>query len=255
MFDIKSNYNDKIIRVEIPVKHKTICVSVSGGADSALLLWNILRYQKQTNNRFKVIIYTTSPRTRRYFNFYHALQVQRWIFNDIKFKGFDRQIHPPSTKINGFDHDYVWCTFHTYENKTSAQYSHMRKIGSEYKPTLFISGRTSWPQSKELPPYWVSDSNNPIQVAEALSYARSSDSPVLERLQDTDPNADKWFAPDTFYYIPLISMDKKWIWGSYKHYKIAGLWNATRSCEGNGKILDGNCGTCWWCLERKWAKS
>lgn len=241
MFNIKSNYNDKIIRIEIPEKHKTICVNVSGGADSALLLWNILRYQKQTNNRFKIIIYTSAPRTRRYFNFYHALQVQRWIFN--------------TTQFDDFDHDYVWCTFRTYDNMTSAQYSHMRKIGSEYKPTLFISGRTSWPQSEELPPHWTSDSNNPIEVAEALSYTRSSDSPVLERLQDTDPNADKWFAPDTFYYTPLISVDKKWIWGSYKHYKIAGLWNATRSCEGDGKILDGNCGACWWCLERKWAKS
>ena len=241
MFNIKSNYNDKIIKVEIPEKHKTICVNVSGGADSALLLWNILRYQKLTNNRFKIILYTTSPRTRRSFNFYHALQVQRWIFN--------------TTQFDDFNHDYVWCTYRTYQNDTSAQYSHMRKIGSEYKPTLFISGRSSWPQSKELPPHWTTDSGNVITKAEARSYTRSSDSPILERLQDADPYADNWFAPDTFYYIPLISVDKKWIWGSYKHYKIANLWNTTRSCEGDIKILDNRCGECWWCLERNWAKS
>ena len=196
-------YNNKIIRVEIPEKHKTICVNVSGGADSALLLWNILRYQKQTNNRFKIIIYTTTPRKRRHFNFYHALQVKNWIFN--------------RTQSDDFNHDYVWCTFHTYSNDTSDQYSHWRKIATEYKPTLFISGRSSWPQSDELPPPWTADSNKSIEVAEANSYKRNNNSLVLERLQDTDPDADKWFAPDTFYYIPLISVDKKWIWGSYKH--------------------------------------
>ena len=241
MFNIKSNYNDKIVRVEIPEKHKTICVTVSGGADSALLLWKILRYQKQTNNRFKIIMYTSSPRTKRCFNFYHSLQVQRWIFD--------------TTQFDGFNHDYAWCTFRTYGGLTSAQYSHWRKLATEYKPTLFISGRTSWPQSKELPPHWTTNSDQAIEVAEANSYKRNGEAPILERLQDTDPNADKWFAPDTFYYTPLISVDKRWIWGSYKHYKIAGLWNTTRSCEGDIKILDNICGECWWCLERSWAKS
>jgi hypothetical protein len=243
MFEIKSTYNKESIKVNIQDNHKTVCVSVSGGTDSALLLWNILQYQKETNNRFKVIIYTSSGRTKKYFNFYHALKVQQWIFNHT-----------------GFDHNYVWCTFKQKASITSSMYKHMKSISLLHKPTLFISGRTSWPPEDQLPAYWkkgqtTSHTGLRISTTEAITYGRDKNQPVLERLQDEDPQANKWFKPDTFYYTPMISVDKKWIWGSYKHYGIEDLWNATRSCEGEQPILNEKCGTCWWCKEREWAKT
>ena len=54
MFDIKSTHNNKTLNINIPNEHKVVCVSVSGGADSALMLWHLLNYQKETNNRKKI---------------------------------------------------------------------------------------------------------------------------------------------------------------------------------------------------------
>ena len=239
MFEIKSNYNNNRINIYIPPRHKTICVSVSGGTDSALLLWNIFQHQKDTNNAFKVVIYTTAPRTKKYFNFYHALNVQNWIFDYTQ-----------------FDHDYSWCTFHRYNSQSSEMYTQMKAIGLAYNPTLFISGRTSWPQSGDLPPFWDSNRNDQkISKTEAITYTRNIDDPVMEKLQDADPTARTWFPEDSFYYTPMISVDKKWIRGSYEYYGITDLWNTTRSCEGEQPILQQTCGECWWCLEREWAKT
>ena len=243
MVAIKSTHNDKSIELQISEEHKTICVSCSGGADSALLLWEKLQHQKQTNNKFKVIIYTSSGRTKNYFNFYHALKVINWIFDYTK-----------------FDHDYSWCTFRQKATITSSMYKHMKAIALLHKPTLFISGRTSWPPEDQLTPYWkegqtTNSEGLPFSMSEIITYQRNKDAPVMEKLQDTDNDANKWFANDTYYYTPMISVDKKWIWGSYKHYKIVGLWNTTRSCEGDQSILEQSCGKCWWCLEREWAKS
>ena len=239
---IKSTHNDQEINLYIPPRHKIVTVSVSGGADSALLLWHLLKYQKESNNSFKVIIYTSAGRNRTYFNFYHALKVQQWIFNYTQ-----------------FDHNYSWCTFKHKDTTTSNMYNHMKIISKKFKSTLFISGRSSWPQSDGLKPYYTEGmtigwNGFPITEEEKVSYARDKNSPSMENIVSVDPGANKWFSNDTYYYTPLIAVDKKWIWGSYKYYGIEDLWNTTRSCEGEQPILHQTCGKCWWCLEREWAK-
>ena len=239
---IKSTYNDQETNLYIPPRHKIVTISVSGGADSALLLWHLLKYQKESNNSFKVIIYTSAGRNRTYFNFYHALKVQQWIFNYTQ-----------------FDHNYSWCTFKHKDTTTSNMYNHMKIISKKFKSTLFVSGRSSWPQSDGLKPYYTEGmtigwNGFPITEEEKVSYARDKDGPSMENIVSVDPGANKWFSNDTYYYTPLIAVDKKWIWGSYKYYGIEGLWNTTRSCEGLQAILEKPCGECWWCKEREWAK-
>jgi hypothetical protein len=243
MFEIRSTFNDKVINVYIPPRHKTICVSLSGGVDSALLLWHILQYQKEVNNKFKIILYTTGGRNRTYFNFYHALKVQQWIFN-----------------YTNFNHNYSWCTFKQQQTMTSSMYPHMKAIGKIYRTTLFISGRTSWPPKDKLKPYWEpgelkTTDGNDVTKAEAITFSRQSSDPLMEKLQNSDSDADKWFLPESYFYTPLIPVDKKWVWGSYNYYGIKDLINATRSCEGKQPILNDPCGKCWWCLERSWAIS
>jgi hypothetical protein len=237
MFEIQSKYNDKVIQVNIPQRHKVICVNVSGGADSALLLYKTMQYQKETNNRFKIIAYTSAGRTRTFFNFYHASKVQYWITDQTQ-----------------FEHNLSWCTFKRRDTNTSAQYSHFKIIAMQHQATLFVSGRTAWPPKDELPPYWQLGDDLKLSKAEAQSYTRNSNMNPYQKYGDDDPKAHKWFKPNSYFYMPFISVDKKWIWGSYKHYGIEALWNATRSCEGYQQILQPSCQECWWCKEREWAK-
>lgn len=58
---------------------------------------------------------------------------------------------------------------------------------------------------------------------------------------------------DTRVYIPLYNHNKKDIAKLYKHFKLEKtLLPVTRSCE-NDNHINGHCGTCWWCHERIWA--
>lgn len=58
---------------------------------------------------------------------------------------------------------------------------------------------------------------------------------------------------DTRAYIPLFNHNKKDIAKLYKHFDLEKLLlPATRSCE-NDSHPDSHCGSCWWCHERIWA--
>ena len=58
---------------------------------------------------------------------------------------------------------------------------------------------------------------------------------------------------DTRAYIPLFNHNKKDIAKLYKHYALEKtLLPVTRSCE-DDYHPNGHCGSCWWCNERLWA--
>ena len=50
---------------------------------------------------------------------------------------------------------------------------------------------------------------------------------------------------------PFVNIDKRFIMQCYKDFEIEELLELTNSCT----IPIGNCGECWWCQERAWAKS
>jgi hypothetical protein len=57
------------------------------------------------------------------------------------------------------------------------------------------------------------------------------------------------------------NVDKKFISFLYTYFNVNDLFDLTRSCEAVPDLEFGfnpdfeklPCGTCWWCLERKWA--
>jgi hypothetical protein len=58
---------------------------------------------------------------------------------------------------------------------------------------------------------------------------------------------------DTRAYIPLFNHNKKDIAKLYRFFNLEkSLLPVTRSCE-NDDHPDSHCGTCWWCCERVWA--
>lgn len=62
---------------------------------------------------------------------------------------------------------------------------------------------------------------------------------------------------------PLRFVDKSWVLNKYKELDIMGLFNLTRSCEGDFEDIDYTnyspgmyvplCNECFWCKERAWA--
>jgi hypothetical protein len=58
---------------------------------------------------------------------------------------------------------------------------------------------------------------------------------------------------DNRVYVPLYNYNKKDIARLYRHFGLEQkLLPVTRSCE-NDNHLDSHCGNCWWCHERVWA--
>jgi 7-cyano-7-deazaguanine synthase in queuosine biosynthesis len=62
---------------------------------------------------------------------------------------------------------------------------------------------------------------------------------------------------------PFRFIEKSWVVSQYKKFKIMNLFDLTRSCEGEIEGIDyktytpgqyvPTCGTCFWCKERAWA--
>ncbi len=63
---------------------------------------------------------------------------------------------------------------------------------------------------------------------------------------------------------PFRFIQKDWVYKQYKNLDILWLWNNTRSCEGTFENIDYTnydphkttvpvCGECFWCKEREWA--
>lgn len=68
-----------------------------------------------------------------------------------------------------------------------------------------------------------------------------------------DGNSIDALTLDSRTYIPLYNHNKKDIAKLYRHFDLEQtLLPVTRSCE-NDNHPDGHCGTCWWCHERVWA--
>jgi hypothetical protein len=54
-------------------------------------------------------------------------------------------------------------------------------------------------------------------------------------------------------YGPWWNQDKKFVRQVYEEFDMLNrLFPITRSCE-DPELLEGHCGRCWWCEERRWA--
>jgi len=57
---------------------------------------------------------------------------------------------------------------------------------------------------------------------------------------------------DNRVYIPFVNLNKKDIAAMYAELGIVEVFLASRSCE-DATHIGSHCGKCWWCDERKWA--
>jgi len=53
------------------------------------------------------------------------------------------------------------------------------------------------------------------------------------------------------YYLPFVNINKQKVASLYRTLGIEDLYSLTRSCEST-IINDRHCGNCWWCKERIW---
>jgi 7-cyano-7-deazaguanine synthase in queuosine biosynthesis len=218
---------DQTIDFFIPDQYKKIAINCSGGADSSILLYTTVKFL-QEHNRLdtKIIVLTCANDFKGRWNAKNATSVINFIIE--------------KTKTQAIDLHLIY-----YRDFQKTEYFH--KIESELfssnKIDLVVSGITANPLDNTV----VLNINN-----ELIDLKTDA---LVER---NKTNRDAWYKNSyNTWYNPFVNVDKKAIAALYKHYNITdSLLPLTRSCESFADVTENftkPCGTCWWCLERKWA--
>ena len=219
--------------VEIPLNKdwQRIGISLSGGADSALLAYFIME------NTSADIYFTTQIRMwkTRPWQEYVAQDVVHW---------FQRRYQNRIEHLTNFVPPEMEEPNTTY---ITDEYGKL-KPGNR----IILRAHNEYVVHKYKLNAWYAGVNlNPQEPLEGAPVDRNTAiiSPVLIHMGIP-------------VHHPFVNVQKDWIVRRYIENNINDLFNITRSCEGEFKNLNytnytpyqtvPTCGTCFWCLEREW---
>ena len=226
-FDISNvmSNNNKIVRigsVQIPIHTgDNIGISLSGGLDSALLLYVLM---SNMNKNQTLHIYSMAKKEAFYDSAIFSPKIIRFCLEKTKFINIRQHILyiPYSISDTGQSgHDII------YQNPLKDFYDHSIDI--------FYSGVTANPPEEDMANF------NPSTLVDVETVRN-----ILDR-----ENIYRYDRDGRMHSItPFINSNKREIFKAYEKLGILDLVKLTRSCIGNK--VDGHCNRCWWCEERKW---
>jgi 7-cyano-7-deazaguanine synthase in queuosine biosynthesis len=192
-------------------------ISLSGGADSAILLYILM---KNYDGPIDVIV-CTEPRLPNRLAPRYATEV---VHKCIELTGNSNvTIHTFFVKEKTFD---------SWFNGLVVMFE---KIGSS---TLY-TGVTAFPDEQSLATFNSYDDDK-----HKLKEVLSKRDPTIER---------PVYYREGKIYTPMFNIDKRKVAELYKELNVLeSLYPHTRSCE-SPTLTEGHCGECWWCEERHWA--
>ena len=229
-------YNDKWSR---------IAISLSGGADSALLSYILCLQAKEVNPKLSIHVishircWKTKPWQQfdsekvynylsKKFNFLNWYRHVNFIAPDLEYGNTGPTIQDEYGKMVSGDNIQIR--------------SYSEFICHYYNIDAYYNAVTRNPKTKNI------------------------EGKMTERDVDpTDDNKHLRMMPHMHGYAihPFRFIDKSWVIKQYKRLGITDLLNITRSCEGEFEGMNyssyrfGNkvptCGECFWCKEREWA--
>lgn len=220
----------------IPEQFEKLMVSVSGGADSALLLYLVVKELKTTGRDDVVVnIMTIANSAKRNWNARKAASVIDYVQTRTNYKniGVHYSFYRPEQEEKYF---------------TAFIYKHADLMD------LYIHGTTKNPPPGTIVKNINGGNEDLLKNGGAVESRNNPSKPYFMKslypgLEIGQINA--W-----------THVDKKFIADQYKKFGLEkDLLPLTRSCEARPKPPDWHdrefehrpCGKCWWCLEKKWA--
>jgi len=251
------------VKLNIDKSDKHITIGMSGGMDSAMLLW-LLAYHIDKNNWDTTIHQWSVCLDERPFQVHHAKKVIQFVKDSFPNVEFGEHRTSVANSIEYVDHgtELSW------------------EMAYDWKMTKLFNGVTLNP-SKNEQQYWG--------VAwEKRALNRDDDTVGWDEEEIKEihlPIIDNEFGPEAkalcgkewnqkaiddlcdqgrkvsdykfFENLPFIHDDKRIVLALYKKYGLLlELAPLTRSCEGPWERTDGfktECKRCWWCIEKQWA--
>jgi hypothetical protein len=218
-------------------------ISVSGGADSALLSYLLCSLITRLNSDVEIhIISHIRMWKSRPWQRYNSIDVFNWLKNNFKNIKFIRHENfiPPELE---------------YGNKGATIVNEHGTLKSGDQ--IIVKAHAEWLCTTEKLNVWYSaKSKNP------------SDKSITKAMPDrfvSKPEIDKLLLAYNGIYVanPFLYTEKDWIIKQYIKNNVLDLLRTTRSCEGDFEGLDytnyiqdqivPECGECFWCQERNWA--
>lgn len=236
--------NIKIDGVDIPFDPlwKNISISLSGGADSALLAYVLCDIAKDHNITVHVINHIRCWKTKPWQQS-DADTVFHWLyqkFYSVNFKRHTNFIAPEleygNTGPRLIDEYNKHVSGDNIQQRSFAEY-----ICASHDIDAYYNAVTRNPKGIDLGGMSERDID------------RDDNNLHLEIMQ----HMGRWALH------PFRFVDKSWILRQYRSYKIMDLFDITRSCEGTFEEINFKnyssgqfvpiCGKCFWCREREWA--
>ena len=230
--------------VEVPFVNewKNIAVSLSGGADSALLANTLCELAKDNDTTIHIISHIRMWKSRPWQE-YDSLGVYNYLvkkFPTVRFKRYTNFIAP----------DLEWG-------------SKGPNIVDEYGKT--VSGDNIQIRSfseyvcyyNRVDAYFNAVTRNPRDVDFQGLHTRSIE------LTEDNAHLKSMIHMGILICHPFRFTEKDWVMKQYRDRDLLDLLKITRSCEGDFEDLDYNnyipnqsvpvCNECFWCKERNWA--
>lgn len=214
---------DQTVEFGIPEPHKKICINVSGGADSALLLWMLITYCEECIPDAEIHVVTSANPIKGWYN-------AKWSAKTI-----DRIL-----ELTGSNLIKSHYTFYSDDQRRIEIDAAERILYKLNGITLTINGTTQ----------------NPPAEVEHLLIGRYEPRDVghgRPTFSNLTTKIVRW--------MPVMNVDKRMIAYLYNYFNLTNtLLPFTRSCEqaaiynnDSPNWMITHCGECWWCKERAWA--
>lgn len=231
------------VNIPFETHWNSIAISVSGGADSALLAYLLCGLIPSTQTmEVNVISHTRMWKTRPW-QALDSLNVYNWLvarFPNIKFKRHTNFIAPD------IEYGNIGPNITDEYGKQVSGDNIQQRAYAEYVCN-----------NEQCDAYYNAVTRNP-----RLSLFNGMRERDIEP-DETNQHLTLMIHMGRYAVHPFRFVEKDWVIKQYKRLEIEPLLNITRSCEGEFKGIDyrtytpgqyvPTCGECFWCKEREWA--
>jgi hypothetical protein len=230
------------INIPFDINWKNVAVSVSGGADSALLAYMVCELAKEHNITVHIINHVRMWKTRPWQQ-HDADRVYNWLFQRFYHTTFKRHTNfiAPDIEYGNIGPSLT----DEYGKNVSGDNIQQRAYGE------FICNKHN------IDAYYNAVTRNPRTAL--FTGMRERD---IERNED-NKHLERMTHMDVEVLHPFRFVEKSEIVKMYRELGIIELFELTRSCEGEFEGIDyttykpgqyvPTCGECFWCKEREWA--
>lgn len=207
----------------------TTGVCVSGGADSALLL-----YMLMSKSKHHIHVYTfISPERREAIESHvdKVVEVCESLTNNTNYTYHKEYV----------DSQLPDVMFKKFQSKFDID-----GIGMLYLGITKFPPKAVWEKFEQQQPDWHNRLRDDETVHSMYGLTVPDDAEFFN-------DVDNKISIDERVYKPFVNLNKKDIAEMYRALGVEEqLFKVTRSCE-TPEHIGSHCGVCWWCDERKWA--